>query len=144
MDQTKRPTIHANFRHLRPLPTTLDRALETSHLPHHQILTLKVTSSTAKTNNPHPCASIAHASTINPSSKHSKILPSLNKYHKIQLPSFHHLLRPCKNNTGSPITGQLVTVDNYLRATSWQNERKTFGVADPSSPLWRLPVSSHA
>ena len=65
-----------------------------------------------------------------------KILPSSNKYHKIQLPSFHHLLRPSKNNTESPITGQLVTVDNYLRATSWQNERKTFGVADPSSPLW--------
>ena len=97
----------------------------------------KVPSSIAKTNNLHHCASTARASTTNPSNKHFKTIPFSNRYLKT-LPLSHHLLRPSSDNMGKPITGQSATDDNYRLDTSWQNERKTFGVAGPSSPLWTL------
>ena len=50
----------------------------------------KVPSSIAKTNNLPHCASTARVSTTNPSNKHFKILPSSNRYPKIQLPLSHH------------------------------------------------------
>ena len=92
---------------------------------------LKVPSSIAKTNNHHPCASTARASTTNPSNKHSKILPFSNQCPMTQLPLCHHLSRPSKNVTENPITGQLATDDNFRRVTSWQNGKKTFEAADP-------------
>ena len=78
----------------------------------------------------------ARASTTNPSNRHSKILPFSNQCPMTQLPLCHHLLRPSKNDTENPITGQLVTDDDYRRVTSWQNGRKNFEVADPLFPLW--------
>ena len=98
----------------------------------------KVTSSIAKTNHLRHCLSTARASTTNPSNKHFKTLPFSNRYLKTQLPLSHHLLRPSNDNTGNPTTGQSATDDNYRLDTSWQNERKVFGVAGPSSPLWTL------
>ena len=37
---------------------------------------------------------------------------------------------------GKPTRGQSDLADNFHQPTSWPNERKTFGVADPSYPLW--------
>jgi len=96
---------------------------------------LKAQSSIAKTNNPHPYVSTSHASTTNPSNKHFKILPSSNSSQTIQPPLSLHWLRLYNDNMEGPIPGQLEMADNYRQAISWQNERKTFVVADPSSPL---------
>ena len=64
--------------------------------------------------------------------------PFSNRYPKTQLPLSHHLLRPSNANTASRTTGQLAMDDNYRLDISWQNERKTSGVADPSFLLWTL------
>ena len=98
----------------------------------------KVPSSVAKTNNLRHCASTARASTTNPSNKHFKTPPFSHRYLKIQPPLSQHLSRTSRDNTENPITGQLAMDDNYRLDTSRQNERKTFGVAGPSSPLWTL------
>ena len=96
----------------------------------------KVPSSIAKTNNPHPYVSTAHASTTNPSNKPSKTLQSSNHFLMNPLPSSHHLLPPFTVNMEKPILGRSVLADNFHQATSCPNERKTFEVADPSSPSW--------
>ena len=38
LDKAKWPTVHAKFRDLRFQPTSLDRAFQTRHLSHHQII----------------------------------------------------------------------------------------------------------
>jgi hypothetical protein len=39
-------------------------------------------------------------------------------------------------NMAKHTRGQSAQADNFHQATSWPNERKSFAVAGPSSPLW--------
>ena len=143
LDQAQWSTFHAKFPRFRTCAKNSGQSIQNRSraiLPNppstNSKKPLKVPSSIAKTNNHHPCASTARASTTNPSNKHSKILPFSNQCPMTQLPLCHHLSRPSKNVTENPITGQLATDDNFRRVTSWQNGKKTFEAADPSFPLW--------
>jgi len=97
---------------------------------------LKVRSSTAKTNNPHPSASIALASITNLSNKLLKTLLFSNNFQIIQPPLSRPWLTLFNVNTASPILGQLGPAGNSHQAIFWPNERRTSKVADPSYPLW--------
>ena len=109
----KRPTVHAQFRDLRPLPPPLDRAFQTCHVPHNQIFhqpffnkPSKGQSSTVKTNNLPPCESTARASTTKPSKKPFRIRPFSSQYLKTRVPLSHLLLRLSSDNMANPTPGR--------------------------------------